>query len=366
MTVWLALSANAQQVRVMQWNIQGHLGTLAENTTSNAEAIARIVNYHQPDILLFNEIQSRNIVTNAAALTDWVTNNVPYLGTNFYVAISTITDGFERNGAISPYPIVNETTYDDGLRGLHSFQVVLPSTNLQIFHTHLKCCHSLTNSPTDCERRQTEAEFDAATISAWAATNSLPYIMAGDWNEDQSNSFCGVTATYHPVTTIIQGAQLIDFVPTDLNGKAKTQPSVAPTYRYDYCLAASNRLAAVSGLVFNSRVWAQAGLYTNVSPQHLTNDTVLASDHCPVFVNYDFPPPLLLITGLANGSVDLSFASLSNRLYTLETTGVLTTNTSWQPLPDFLLIPGTGTLLDYIDPTAAPQRFYRLHVQVTP
>lgn len=147
----------------MQWNVRKGLGNPATTTSTQALAIARIVNFNQPDILLFNEVQSLNPATNQAGLIAWVTNNVPYLGaqpgTSFYVAVSPQTDGFNRNCAISRYPILNESVYDDGLRGLHSFQVQLAGTNrLQVFHAHYKCCSA---TQADCAGRQSNAVFPA-------------------------------------------------------------------------------------------------------------------------------------------------------------------------------------------------------------
>ena len=135
---------HAQEVLVMQYNLEKALGEISSNTNAPAKALARIVNYLQPDVLLFNEVQSTTtVLSTEMALTDWVTNHVPYMGTqknaSFFIAVSTQGDGFNRNAAISLYPISNETTYNDGLRGLHAFRIQLPGTNLQIFHAHFKC-----------------------------------------------------------------------------------------------------------------------------------------------------------------------------------------------------------------------------------
>lgn len=212
LVVWLAATCwlpalFAQEVVVMQWNIEKGLGTFSKNTNEQARAIARIINYQRPDIILFNELQSANIATNTAALTAWVTNNVPYLGTqpgvSFHVAVSSISDGFNRNAAISRFPIANESTFDDGLRGLHSFDVQLAGANaLQLFHAHLKCCHATNTVPTDAEVRQSNAQFAANTIHNWAALYIIPYLFAGDWNEDEDLPQSLLTSTYHPITTV--------------------------------------------------------------------------------------------------------------------------------------------------------------------
>jgi PKD repeat protein/endonuclease/exonuclease/phosphatase family metal-dependent hydrolase len=291
-------STSAQQVKVMQWNVEGNdgqgLGRLSNNTNAQTKANARIVNYNQPDILLFNEIDANNqtAAVGEAALIDWITNNVPYLGTQlgvtFYVKASSGTDGFIRNAAVSRFPIFAEGTYASSkmVRGLHAFRVQLEGTNvLQIFHAHLKCC----DLQSDCDERQTNAIFASSTIRAWAATNSTPYIVAGDWNEDELNPQCAPGLAYRPITMMRTNSNVVEFAPTTLNGSSKTISTPSPTRRFDYCLAASNRLSAVAGYVFNSSVWAQNGLYTNANPQNLASDSTTASDHCSVFVTYSFP-----------------------------------------------------------------------------
>src|SRR5258706_739975 len=287
--IFWASTLPAQQIRVMQYNIHGTVGSIANNNSAAAQALARIINYNQPDVLLFCEVQDNGVAAGQGALVDWVTNNLPYLGSQqgvtFWVAVSSLGDGFERNAAISRYPISNETTFNDGLRGLHSFQVHPGSTNLQVFHAHLKCC-STGNS---CTEKQTEAQFDADTINAWAATNSLPYIFGGDWNEDEASPECAITATYHPITTIRQ-AGFGEFKPTTLDGEYRTWSTAAttPSIRFDYILSATNRLTPSAGFVFSTKNWAAHGLYTNASPLNLLNDSATASDHYCVFADYNF------------------------------------------------------------------------------
>src|SRR5438445_10621039 len=78
--------AAAQQVKVMQWNVEGHIGTSTAQSGAGAAAIGRILNYLQPDVLLINEVADGTAATNTTALTQWVTANLPYLaGGTFYV-----------------------------------------------------------------------------------------------------------------------------------------------------------------------------------------------------------------------------------------------------------------------------------------
>jgi hypothetical protein len=314
-----------QSVRVMQWNVERNLGRQSNNNSSAAQAIARLINYNQPDVLLFNEIDTQYLfpTENQAALIDWVTNNVPYLGSQpgvtFYVAVSLQSDGFIRNGVISRFPIVNPITYNDGLRGLHSFQVQLSGeTVLQVYHAHLKCC----NDGDSCPRKQSEAQLDANIISAWAATNTSPYIFAGDWNEDEQSPLCALP---NAVATIREGARLVEFRPTTLDGEYRTWGTYYwsnPSIRFDYIYAATNRLAPVSGFVFDSRVWSNRGLYDGYY------DNYYASDHYCVFADYFFPASNFGFTptdGFASTGILSGPFTPASRMYTL-------TNTNTVPL----------------------------------
>jgi pectate lyase len=297
--VWLVVTTLAcadgllegQRVRVMQWNIEHALGQQSNNLSSSAQAIARVVNYNQPDVLLLNEVDAQNQLypDNQAALVDWVINSLPYLGTQtFYVGVSKKTDGLNRNAAISRFPILSEGAYLDGALGLHAFQVAVnDASTLQVFQTQLKCCS------TNCSARQAQAQIDADAMSAWAATNSFPYIFAGDLNEDEDAQppVCTLTDSYHPITTIREDGGLVEFKPRTLDGEYRTwsTASVTPTMRFDYILAATNRLAPLCGYVFSSTAWAMHGLYTNVSTANLVNDSQTASGHYCVFADYVFP-----------------------------------------------------------------------------
>src|ERR1051325_6907613 len=322
---------NAQDVLVMQYNIEKALGKISYNTNEQAKALGRIVNYLQPDVILLNELQTTIVFSNELALVDWVTNNLPYMGTqknvSFFLSVSDQTDNFNRNAAISLYPISNAVTYDDDLRGLHSFRIEFPGTNqVQFFHTHLKSGNSTNSVPTDAERRQAEAQFDADTISAWASSNSIPYVFTGDLNVDESYSQTPTNETYHPVTTILT-AGLSDYEPTDLNGNSKTISSaqVMATRRYDYILSNTNRLAPVTGFVFNASVWSQHGMYTNV-PGNFPTDNIVASDHYPVLVTYHFASqPAILDVTPTNGFSSVGNQggpfSPSNAIYTVANVG---------------------------------------------
>jgi len=296
----------AQTISVMQWNVHGNLGTAAAQSNAGAAAIGRILNFLQPDVLLINEVADGSVATNTASLTQWVGANLPYvLNGSFYVAVSTETSSIQRNAVVSRYPVLNPFTYADvtsSLRGMHSFQLQLDGTNrLQIFHVHLKCC----SDGSSCQEKQDEAQLFSDEIAAWAATNSAPYLFAGDLNEDESNPECVLSSTYHPVTMLITNGGLAEFEPTTLSGEYRTWSTApaAPSIRFDYILAALNRLSPSSGFVFSTMDWAAHGFYTNASAQNLVNDSQTASDHYAVLASYSFSPGAQLSLSPASGLV---------------------------------------------------------------
>src|SRR5437867_3411790 len=186
LVVWLVglswpPTLHAQNVRAMTWNVHGNIGTSSANSSAGAAAVARVVNYLQPDVLLLNEVANGTVAVNSAALTNWVTSNLPYLATGtFYVAVSTEPSDTQRNAAISRYPILAPLTYPDirdTLRGMLSFQLQLTGTNrLQVFCVHLKCC----GDTSSCQDKVDEAQLFGNDMALWASTNSVPYIFGGD------------------------------------------------------------------------------------------------------------------------------------------------------------------------------------------
>ena len=398
-------SRNGQFVRVMQWDVNGALGRPGNNSLYREYEAANIVNYNHPDVLLLNGIDARGLTPaqNIAALIDWVTYHVTYLGTvpgvTFFVGASSQSSGGFRNAVISRFPILNETNYDDGFRGLHAFQIQIPATNaLQIFQAHL--------DTSTCAQKQTQEERDTNVIAAFAATNSLPYIFAGDLNEDEDAPLCTLSDNYHPISTIRQGAGLGDLKPTNLSGNDNTWSTQldSPSERFDYILSATNRIAPVSEYVFSTMDWDNHGIYGYFN----YTDNYDVSDHYPVVATFYFNAPPAdavpdnsstagnnqnsvvdlsawrLSTNNEPASVSLSLLSRAPQILALTPTndGVLVELTTMSGSTDTLqaagrldgtysnigpplLIGGSGnTTTNYFESgalTNGPVRFYRIH-----
>ncbi len=357
--MWWLPVALGQNVRLMQWNVNGRIGNSASNNTAAAQAIARIIRYNQPDIITFNELENvgtndTDIGPNTAAMIAFVTNNLPYFGNKtgvtFWVDIAKATDGFIRNGSISRYPISGAFTYSDAgggfsnLRGMESFQVQLSGTNLlEVFHVHLKCC----SSGTSCTQKQAEATIDATNITVWAGTHAFPYVLTGDLNEDEDPTRweCATNSFYHPVTTLKQGGGMQEYAPRSLNGSSLTWSATSQTIRFDYILPATNRISLTpsatdvcitTGYVFNTSVWG--ALYTGAIANSSTLDSRTASDHLCVQTTIRYPTSLTNFNVTPTGTFASSGSpggpfSPASQVYTLTNTDAIplfwsVTNTS--------------------------------------
>jgi endonuclease/exonuclease/phosphatase family metal-dependent hydrolase len=312
---WLASGLPATEISLMTWNIDRAIGSGTNVDNEAALAVARIVDFLQPDVLFLNEVLSRSnnvpqpVANVNQALQNWVIANVPYLATStFFTVVATNTDGFIRNAIVSRYPIVAVTNYNDGLRGLLSGIVNIPGTtnDVGVFLAHLKASSDLISS----SQRQAQANFDANIIRNWLASTNLLAVFAGDFNEDEGNpqfplgTDLGI-GLYAPISTNLS-AGLFNFNPFDTNSPGSNQTiSIRGTLsrRFDYILPATGRFDSIDGFVFNSFTWYALGI---LPPGLNSNDSRIASDHLPVFALLSFgelqfevvpePSVLLLLT----------------------------------------------------------------------
>ncbi len=229
-----ALGASAERVKIMTLNIHRVIGESSWSSI-NAQRLAHIVNYFEPDVLCINELEgsSRTLMTQNLQL--WA-NNYLTNWPNKYVYVSTLGDGYNRNAFVSKYPYYEEANQSCDPRGLVSATFDIPGdTDVRVFCTHLKAY----SDSTSCNRRQNGAETVRNNLINFSAYNGdyaqLPYFMCGDFNEDEDNPSCTITSSYHPVSTIME-AYLNDYYPDDGYGDPHTYSSSSPTRRFDYVL----------------------------------------------------------------------------------------------------------------------------------
>ncbi|MGC3988880.1 MAG: endonuclease/exonuclease/phosphatase family protein [Chthoniobacteraceae bacterium] len=292
---------------VLQTNIHRDIGG-SDSVTSAQPYLAQEVNYFNPDIWTINELggnnTSFNLTTATNYLVSFIQNNItafgsnPVLGTNYFIYVSTINDGYDTSAIVSRYPITASQTFSDAgggnsaLRGLIEATVSIGGKAVDVFGTHLKA----SSTTSDAQQRQSQADTDSATIAAWIAAHPSDAVIAtGDWNEtvetSESDNWSsgslngtitlknGTKETYNPVSTM-KSAGLIDPRPTTASGSVDTISSSNPDARFDYILYAQQNLQYVSGEVFNSA--EGMGLASTTSAN--------ASDHLPVFETFMLVP----------------------------------------------------------------------------
>ncbi|HEX5176133.1 MAG TPA: endonuclease/exonuclease/phosphatase family protein, partial [Chthoniobacteraceae bacterium] len=185
-------------VRVLDYNI--HRGFGGTDSNSGAQpALAKIVNYLRPDIWTLNEVGGNSAGFNSAGaradIIEFVTSRLTIFGSNpregidYFVYVAALHDGFSTNAIVSRYPFLTTQTFSDAgggfgaLRGLASGFVDLPGEfDVGVFTAHLKAL----SSTTDAERRQAEANANAANIVNWMSGHAgAATLLSGDWNETE-------------------------------------------------------------------------------------------------------------------------------------------------------------------------------------
>ena len=304
----LVCTAGAQtSFSVLQTNIHRDIGG-SDSVTTAQPYLAQEVNYLDPDVWTINELGGNNTSFNLTTATNYLTSFIqssvtifgsnPVLGTDYFVYVSTINDGYDTSAIVSRYPITSSQTFSDAgggysaLRGLIEATVSIGGKSVDVFGTHLKA--SSTNA--DAQQRQSQADTDSATIAAWIAAHPSDAVIAtGDWNETVETTEAdnwssgslngtitlknGTKETYNPVATM-KSAGLTDPRPTTASGSVDTISSTNPDARFDYILYAQQNLQYVSGEVFNSA--DGMGLASGTSGN--------ASDHLPVFETFMLAP----------------------------------------------------------------------------
>ena len=191
-------SSAPPSVRLLTYNIHRDIGG-SDSVTSAQPALAKVVNFLDPDIWTLNEVGGVNTRYNAATalsdLTTFISSNITVFGANpqasrdYYVYFSSINDGYDTSAIVSRYPFVSTETFSDAgsgyaaLRGLAMAEVSLPdATKLAVFTTHLKSSDSSDNDG-NAEKRQAEADTDSGNARSWTTTHPGEGVeVSGDWN----------------------------------------------------------------------------------------------------------------------------------------------------------------------------------------
>jgi endonuclease/exonuclease/phosphatase family metal-dependent hydrolase len=310
--------ADAAIVRVLDYNIHRDLGGNDANVSAQP-ALAKVVNYLRPDIWTMNEVGGNSAgfsaATARAEIIDFVQSDLTIFGANpiegidYFVYVAGLNDGFSTNAIVSRYPFLSTQTYSDAgsgfaaLRGLVSAFVDLPGEiDAGVFSAHLKAL----SSTTDAERRQAEANTNAANVATWLSAHAgAAAVVTGDWNETEeageNSNWSGhrigdplpnTGEPYHPVSTM-RLPELRDPLPTSIRGDRDTISATNPNARFDYLFYTPEYFALESALVFDTKQYSSnelAALNAANGTSFVAGDSALASDHLPVLVVLDLVP----------------------------------------------------------------------------
>ena len=308
----------AALVRVLDYNIHRGLGGSDSNVGAQP-ALAKIVNYLRPDIWTLNEVGGNSAGFNSANaradIIDFVRTDLTIFGSNpregidYFVYVATLHDGFSTNAIVSRYPFFSTQTFSDAgggfsaLRGLASGFVDLPGDiDVGVFTAHLKAL----STTADAERRQAEANANAANIADWMSGHAgAATLVSGDWNETEeageNSNWSGHRIgdllpnsgqPYRPVSTM-RLPSLRDPLPVSIRGDRDTISATNPNARFDYLLYAPDYFSLNSALVFDTKQYTsnELALFNAANgTAFAAADSALASDHLPVLVVLDVVP----------------------------------------------------------------------------
>jgi endonuclease/exonuclease/phosphatase family metal-dependent hydrolase len=310
---------------LVHYNVKGNFASDWSTNAAQVQAIARQLRHLNPDIIALNEIPNGL----KYEMTNWMTAFFP----TYQLAISPGTDGVLRSGVISRFPITRSQSWLENAsltnfgyagtytRDLFEAEITVPGATepLHVFTTHLKSAADV-----DAQQRRA-AECSAVSnffVNVFIPTNgNRPYLLTGDLNEDIAL----------PMSQNLQAIQRL----TNTTGLKLTTPLNPFTLthfthsiqgsldaRFDYVMPA--------GLLY-SNILASQVFRTDLLPPPLplnvnSNDDIVASDHLPVVMVFNYPdPPLLTSLSVSNQTATLTWPALIGRKFSVLSSTNLTT-----------------------------------------
>jgi endonuclease/exonuclease/phosphatase family metal-dependent hydrolase len=361
----LTVNAVVQQFPALSYvtyNMEGNGASDWSTNSLQVQAIARELQYLNPDIITLNEIPNQ--------FTYEMTNFIAAFFPGYYLADNSATDGFIRSGVASRFPIIASKSYLHGAdlnqwgytnsnftRDLFEAQIAVPNfpQPLHVFVVHLKSAQDADSSAKRAAEASAVSNF-FMTVFLPTNTSFHPYVLSGDMNEDinrppSSHPHC-IERLVNPTT----GLQLTTPV-NPISGSDLTHSILAASglnKRYDYIMPC--------GLLFSNIVGSQVfrtDLLANPPPPLQTNDDVVASDHLPVFMVFANPyDKAFRLTSISENSPNLSvtWESVPGQTYRLEASPNLS---DWAVFANNLL--ATDSIVAFSTNSSDGVKFLRVH-----
>lgn len=354
-------TVSTNTISLLTWNVKGNGASDWSTNAPQVRAIARKLQFLNPDIITFQEIPYD--------LSYEMTNFINAFLPGYWLARNSGTDGAIRSMIASRFPITRSTSWLDGIdlrafgysnannaldnftRDLFEAEVAVPgfARPLHVFTVHLKA-----TSGTTYEDAAAKRAAEAAAITNFFATNLFvhypydPYVLTGDLNDSDTNALA-IQRLLSPLT----GLKLTN-PKNPVTGSINTY-SIQGTLnsRLDYVLPNGLLFANVqTGLVFRTDVLHP------LPPNLFSNDSATASDHLPVMLvlrnPYDAPFRITTVTR-SNATVRLEWESVFGQAYRLETS---TNFTLWTVLASNLV--ATTNRFNFDAPASGDARWYRV------
>jgi endonuclease/exonuclease/phosphatase family metal-dependent hydrolase len=282
------------ELRLVTWNVGGNGLTNWTTDMAPVQAVGRILQHLQPDVVALQEIPNENrAYANVGAFAQ------AYLPgfTNFY---SSGTDGVLRSVFLSRFPVRRFQSHLDGVplidfgstgrftRDLFEAEVEVPgfATPVHVFTTHLKAGSDANSLAV--RGAEASAISNYFTRSFPALYPGRPFVLMGDFNEDVAKPRDVVR---NPIPRLTNAATTLVMLnatnPVTLRPETWSSRFSLNT-RFDYVLASRELAAEVSSaIVFRSdRV--------NPLPEGmLRTDSATASDHLPIMATFGEVTPIL-------------------------------------------------------------------------
>jgi len=359
-TVTAVTSTNAA-FTLLTYNVHG--ATIPDWTTNSAQvqAIARQVQFLDPDIITFQEIPLTNNGT--AEMANFVTAFRP----GYFLATNSGNDGFIRSVILSRFPITRSTKHLDGVlltnfgydgrftRDLFEAEIKVPTLPqpLHVFTTHLK---SGQDSDSTLRRAAETRAISNFLVSTFLATNTLrPYLLTGDMNEDIADPPTG-GAVFSTLAGVPTGLKLATpFDPFTGSPFTFSIRAANLTRRYDYVLPC----ALLATNILGGHVF-RTDLATNIAPA-LPGDSAAASDHLPIFISFANPyatPFRVTTVSAMTNSLTLTWSTVPGGKYRVEGSSNLL---AWSSSATNLL--ATNSAMTFTTDRARPAYFFRVRTE---
>jgi endonuclease/exonuclease/phosphatase family metal-dependent hydrolase len=360
----LTVSLQAAGVSLLTYNVKGNGATDWSTNAAQVQAIARQLQYLQPDVITFNEIPWD--------LRYEMTNFIAAFLPGYKLAVSTGTDGSICSAIASRFTITRASKWLDGIdlrsfgysnannaldnftRDLFEAQIAVPgfARPLHVYTTHLKA----TSSGAEYDDNAAKRAAEATAITNFFATNLFAlypydlYVLTGDMNASDTNELC-IQKLLSPPTGLT-----MTYPRNPVSGSFNTYSTTTanPGSRLDYIFPGPLLYSNIK----TSQVFRTDRL-TPLPPNLNSNDCKVASDHLPVLMVFNNPydkPFRLLSVARTNPTVTLQWESVFGQPYRVEASSNLTT---WTTQANNLVALGTNS--SYSTNLNEALRFFRIY-----